>query len=112
MSPHRQLPSNLLIQRLLLCNRTHSWASMPHHPPVMSTTSRSEDDLLCDQAEAAYLTAMMIELMGRGFAPVATVDIYCWKGDDWLVVACDRILKSGRLHKPCDGLRHVNLKLR
>jgi len=29
--------------------------------------------LLCEQIKAAYPTDMMIELMGRGFAPVAAV---------------------------------------
>jgi hypothetical protein len=30
-------------------------------------------DLLCEQAKAAYSTDMMIDLIGRGFAPVAAV---------------------------------------
>jgi hypothetical protein len=30
-------------------------------------------NLLCEQSKAAYPTEMMIELMGRGFAPVAAV---------------------------------------
>jgi hypothetical protein len=29
--------------------------------------------LLCEQAKAAYSTDMMIDLMGRGFAPLAAV---------------------------------------